>query len=81
MIVEAGAKGERFGSGLSPTVIRLGWVSFFADVSSEMLYPIVPIFLTSVLGAPVSAVGLIGGIVIAMTVRERSRSVSGGATL
>jgi MFS family permease len=61
VIVEAGAKNERFGSGLSPTVIRLGWVSFLADVSSEMLYPIVPIFLTSVLGAPVSAVGLIEG--------------------
>lgn len=48
--------------GLSPTVIRLGWVSFLADVSSEMLYPIVPIFLTSVLGAPISAVGLIEGV-------------------
>ncbi len=49
-------------TGLSPTVIRLGWVSFFADVSSEMLYPIIPLFLTSVLGAPVSAVGLIEGV-------------------
>lgn len=62
MTVETGAEDERFGSGLSPTVIRLGWVSFFADVSSEMLYPIVPIFLTSVLGAPVSAIGLIEGV-------------------
>jgi len=57
-----GVSDEKYGAGLSPTVIRLGWVSFFADVSSEMLYPIVPIFLTSVLGAPVSAVGLIEGV-------------------
>ncbi|MFI5361213.1 MAG: MFS transporter [Elusimicrobiota bacterium] len=54
-------KDERSSKGLSPTVIRLGWVSFLVDVSSEMLYPIVPIFLTTVLGAPVSAVGIIEG--------------------
>lgn len=47
---------------LSPTVIRLGWISFFADLSSEMLYPITPIFLTSVLGTPIVLVGLIEGI-------------------
>jgi len=43
-------------------VLILGWVSFFNDVASEMIYPIVPIFLTSVLGAPVAVVGLIEGI-------------------
>jgi MFS family permease len=32
------------------------------DMSSEMLYPIVPLFLTSVLGAPVTAVGFIEGL-------------------
>jgi hypothetical protein len=42
-------------------VVRLGLVSFFADVSSEMLYPITPIFLASVLHAPVEAIGLIEG--------------------
>lgn len=47
---------------LSPTVKRLGLVSFLADVSSEMLYPITPIFLTSVLGASVSSVGLVEGV-------------------
>lgn len=46
---------------LSPNVLRLGFVSFFADVSSEMLYPLMPIFLTSVLGAPASIVGVIEG--------------------
>ena len=46
---------------LTPNVLRLGVVSFFADVSSEMLYPLMPLFLTAVLGAPVAAVGLIEG--------------------
>jgi len=43
-------------------VVFLGLVSLFNDIASEMIYPIVPIFLTSVLGAPVSIVGLIEGI-------------------
>jgi len=43
-------------------VFILGLVSFFNDIASEMIYPLVPIFLTSVLGAPVSVVGLIEGI-------------------
>jgi MFS family permease len=46
---------------LNPSVIKLGLVSFFADVSSEMLYPITPIFLTTVLGASAFDVGLIEG--------------------
>ncbi len=40
----------------------MGLTSFFNDVASEMIYPIVPIFLTSVLGAPVAIVGLIEGV-------------------
>jgi MFS family permease len=47
---------------LNPTVIKLGIVSFFADVASEMLYPITPIFLTTVLGASMSQMGLIEGV-------------------
>jgi len=48
--------------GISKNVFVLGLVSFFNDVASEMIYPIIPIFLTSVLGAPVAIVGLIEGI-------------------
>lgn len=47
---------------LNPTVIKLGVVSFFADIASEMLYPITPIFLTTILGASVTSVGIIEGI-------------------
>ncbi len=43
-------------------VLVLGLVSFFNDVASEMVYPIVPIFLTTVLKASTSVVGLIEGI-------------------
>ena len=47
---------------LPRTVVILGLVSFFNDFASEMIYPIVPIFLTTVLQAPVPVVGIIEGI-------------------
>ena len=53
---------DRFFKGIRKNVLVLGIASFFTDISSEMLYPIVPIFLTAVLGAPMSVVGLIEGI-------------------
>ena len=43
-------------------VIFLGLISLFTDMASEMLYPITPIFLTSVLGASMAAVGIIEGL-------------------
>jgi sugar phosphate permease len=39
-----------------------GWVSFFMDVSSEMVYPLVPLFLSSTLGASKSTIGFIEGL-------------------
>ena len=47
---------------LDPNVRSLGLVSFFADLSSEIAYPLFPIFVTSVLGLPVAVLGLIEGI-------------------
>lgn len=47
---------------LDPNVRRLGLVSFLADLSSEIAYPLFPIFVTTVLGAPVAVLGLIEGI-------------------
>src|SRR5215471_13837834 len=47
--------------GLSPSTAWLALGSFFADVSTEMLYPVLPIFLTETLGANGSVVGLIEG--------------------
>ncbi len=43
-------------------IVALGLVSMFNDIASEMAYPIIPLFLTSVLGAPVAIVGVIEGI-------------------
>lgn len=40
----------------------LGWISFANDLASELSYPIIPLFLTVTLGAPVSALGVIEGI-------------------
>jgi MFS family permease len=48
--------------GVSRNVFFLGLVSFATDIASEMLYPLVPIFLTVTLGAPVAALGIIEGI-------------------
>jgi MFS family permease len=46
---------------LSRTVIALGLVSLFNDASSEIIYPLLPLFLTSVLGAGPMFIGLIEG--------------------
>jgi len=50
------------GRPLNRTVKALGVVSLFADVSSEMVYALNPIFITRVLGAPAWALGLIEGV-------------------
>ncbi|MDE1797859.1 MAG: MFS transporter [Candidatus Micrarchaeota archaeon] len=47
---------------ISPNVLLLGIVSFFTDVSSEMIFPLLPLFLTTYLGASQAAIGLIEGI-------------------
>jgi MFS family permease len=43
-------------------VFYAGLVSFFMDFSSEMIYPLVPLFLSSVLGVNRTVIGLIEGI-------------------
>ncbi len=46
---------------LPRTVIALGAVSLLTDASSEMIYPLLPVFLSSVLGAGPLAIGAIEG--------------------
>jgi len=48
--------------GVERNVLFTGLVSLFMDISSEMVYPLVPIFLSSVLGVNKSVIGLIEGI-------------------
>jgi MFS family permease len=49
-------------AGLSRNTVLLAFASLFADISSEMLYPILPIFLTQTLHASGSIVGLVEGV-------------------
>ena len=46
---------------LGRNVITLAAVSFFTDASSEMIYPLLPLFLTATLGASAAFVGAIEG--------------------
>jgi len=48
--------------GLNPNVFFLGIVSLLTDVSSEMIFTLVPLFLRNVLIAPFTIIGLIGGL-------------------
>ncbi|MGZ4588908.1 MAG: MFS transporter [Mycobacteriaceae bacterium] len=48
-------------SWLTRNVRVLSLVSFLQDAASELLYPLLPIYLTSVLGAPPSVVGAVEG--------------------
>ena len=43
-------------------VWALGFVSLFADTSSELIHSLLPVFLVSVLGASMTSVGLIEGV-------------------
>lgn len=43
-------------------IIILGLISCFADISSEMVYPLIPLYLTAVFGATPVLVGIIEGI-------------------
>ena len=49
---------KAFGS----NVVALGFVSFLTDVSSEMVFPILPLFLSTVLGVGKEVIGLIEGV-------------------
>lgn len=47
---------------LDKNVFKLGLVSLFTDISSQMIYPLLPIFLSSVLGVGTAFIGLLEGI-------------------
>ena len=48
--------------GLGPNVIALGFTSFFTDLGWEMIFPLLPLYLTELLGAGTAFVGLVEGI-------------------
>lgn len=56
---------KKYFTGLTKDSFYLGFVSFFADISSEMLFPVLPIFLTQYLKVGGSIVGIVEGIATA----------------
>ncbi len=52
----------RFLASIPKTVFMLGLVSLFTDIATEMTYPLLPVFLSQVLGAGPLALGIIEGI-------------------
>lgn len=58
---KAKSKTQRYFAGLSRNTFLLAFASLFSDISTEMLYPILPVFLTQTLGASGSIVGLVDG--------------------
>ncbi len=65
-------------SRLHPTVRSLGWVSLFTDVSSEMIYPLLPAFLLGVLRAGPAFLGVVEGL--SETVAAALKIASGRAS-
>src|SRR5205814_9697364 len=53
---------QKYFSGLTKNSILIAFASLFSDISTEMLYPILPIYLTQYLKANGSIVGIIEGI-------------------
>lgn len=52
---------------LPPTVLVLGFVSFFNDLASEMVTPLIPILLAGVMGAGPVILGLVEGVADAVS--------------
>ena len=55
------SQNRKMNAGLK-NIILIGFVSFFADISSEMVYPVIPLYLVSAFGATPVLVGIIEGI-------------------
>ena len=47
---------------LHPDVLKLGWVSFLTDLSSEMIFSVFAVFFTTIAGASSALLGLIEGL-------------------
>ncbi len=53
---------RRFLSGVDRNVVVAGFVSLFTDVSSEMIVPVLPLFLSNTLGAGPASIGIVEGV-------------------
>ena len=75
---EGGPATAGYFAGLTRNTVLLAVSSLFTDIATEMLYPILPVFLTQTLKASGSVVGLIEGVATATqnTVQGLSGTVS-----
>ncbi len=48
--------------GVHPDVVKLGWVSFLTDLSSEMIFSVFAVFFTTIAGASAALLGLVEGL-------------------
>ena len=58
---EQRAAGQRPARGIPPAIWALGFVSLLMDASSELVHSLLPLFVVTVLGASVTALGFIEG--------------------
>jgi len=65
----------RIFEGMTLNIFILGLVSLFTDLSSQMVFPLIPLFLTTVLGTGACAVGIVEGA--AETTASLLKMVSG----
>jgi len=54
-------KKEKFFS-IPKNIFVLGLISLLNDASSEMIYPLIPVFLSTVIGANIATIGIIEGV-------------------
>jgi MFS family permease len=70
---------ERSSKLTQPSIPRpvklLGWASLFTDAATEMIYPLLPVYLSRVLGASATSLGIIEGV--AEAVNSLLKIVSG----
>lgn len=53
---------DKISAKIPKNILVLGLVSFLTDASSDMIYPVLPLFLSDVLGSSVLFIGLIEGV-------------------
>ncbi len=61
-MADASTAASGWRKGLTRNVVILGFVSLLNDGASEMIYPLLPAFLTAMLGAGPAALGIIEGV-------------------
>ncbi len=54
-------KQNKIFAGITRNIFILGLVSLFTDLSSQMVFPLIPLFMTTVLGSGACAVGIVEG--------------------